>query len=110
MTDRYRSEIKAVLDDLLLTMPGVSVGKAFGYPAYRIERRVFCFVGGEGIALKLPEPRVRELIAEDSDMHPFGPVEGMIWRSWIAIDHIDPEIYEQDLPLFEESIAYTLDS
>ena len=61
---------KAVLDGLLLGMPGVKASKAFGYPAYKVNGRVFAFVG-TGVSIKLPAPRVQELIATHPDMKPF---------------------------------------
>lgn len=102
----YREDHKAMMDSLLLAMPGVKVGKAFGYPAYRVNGKIFVFVGGWGIALKLPAPRVQELANTALGMKPFEVVEGVVWREWLSIDRDDSADYAHDLPLLEESMGY----
>ena len=97
---------KQVLDDLLLPIPFVTVGKAFGYPAYKIQKKVFCFVGGKGIGLKLPEARVTALIESESSCHPFYPADGILWKGWVSIVYSDSEDYRQHLDWYEESIEY----
>lgn len=106
--DGFRPELKALLDDLLLGMPGVKAGRMFGFPNYKANGRVFMFVGGRGLTIKLPQHRVDELIAAHPGvMGPFSPVDTMKpWREWIEIDHEDPADYEADLDLFEESALY----
>ncbi|NDJ76059.1 MAG: hypothetical protein GYB65_07350 [Chloroflexi bacterium] len=100
---------KATLDRLLLQLPGVQGGQAFGYPAYKIDRKIFLFVDGTGIAIKLPAARVQDLIASDDPA--MGPLEvetGVVWREWVSIDRADPEDYAQDMPLVAESIEFVL--
>lgn len=104
--DTYRTDHKTMLDALLLEIPGVKSGKAFGYPSYTIGGRVFAFVGGAGISLKLSEARVQALIAENPAMKPFEPAEGIIWRQWVSIDREDSSDYRDDIALMEESIAF----
>lgn len=95
------------MDDLLLPMPGVKGGKAFGYPAYKINGKVFCFVGGAGIAIKLPEKRVAELLAGgNANFSPFEVADGVIWKAWLSIDHDSPAAYAGDVELLEESMLY----
>ena len=60
---RYRPDVKDVVDGMVLGMPGVKASKAFGHPAYKVNGKIFAFVGINGIALKLPAQRVQELIA-----------------------------------------------
>lgn len=103
----YRPEHKTMMDDLLLDIPGVKGGQAFGYPAYKINGRIFAFVGGRGISIKLPKPRVEELIAEGApQMQPCEVAEGVIWREWLIINHDDPAAYRDDLTLLEEAAAF----
>jgi hypothetical protein len=104
----HRPEVKAFLDDLLIGMPGVKAGKSWGYPSYKINGKIFAFVGGEGIALKLPVERVQELVAQGGCVRAFEVAEGIVWKAWVSIDRADPNDYEQDMPLFEESIAFVL--
>ncbi|MEO8606867.1 MAG: MmcQ/YjbR family DNA-binding protein [Chloroflexota bacterium] len=96
---------KAVLDSLLLGMPGVKDSKAFGYPAYKVNGRVFAFVG-TGVSLKLPATRVQELLAAHPDMKPFEVADGVVWREWVSIQRPNSEDYAQDVDLFEESSQF----
>jgi hypothetical protein len=48
----YIPEHKAVLDDFLLTLPGVHAGKMFGYPAYYVNKKLFACVYGEGVGVR----------------------------------------------------------
>jgi hypothetical protein len=102
----YREDVRAALDDLVLDIPGVKGGKAFSYPAYKVNGKVFAFVGGGGIALKLPIERVRRLIGSEPAYRPFEVTDGIIWKSWLSIDRADVEDYRAELPLIEEAIAF----
>ncbi len=102
----FRPEIKAVLDETLLLIPGVTAGKMFGYPGYKINGKAFSFVGGDGMSLKLPQERVQALLEESPAMRPFEPVEGTIWREWVAIIHDDASEYAQYEALFIESVQF----
>ncbi len=102
----YRSDVKDTLDNLLLGMPGVKVGKMFGYPAYKINGKVFAFVGGGGVSIKLPAERVGTLIETEAAMGPFEPASGRVWKEWVSIDHANVADYAQHEALFTESIAF----
>lgn len=97
---------KAVVDEMILGVPGVTGGKAFGYPAYRFGKRIFCWAVENGITIKLPAPRIEELLAGDPNAAYFSPGEGTIWREWIMFKRADPEDYHDLRGLFDESIAY----
>jgi hypothetical protein len=103
---QYRDDVRAALDDLLLDVPGVKCGKAFSYPAYKVNGKVFAFVGGAGIALKLPIERVRALVGAEAVYRPFEVADGIIWKSWLSIDRADADEYRADLPQIEEAIAF----
>ena len=106
MASNYREDIKTTLDKLLLDIPGVQAGKAFGYPSYSIKGKVFAFVGGDGIAVKLPAARVQAIIAAHDDASPFEPAAGRVWKEWVSIDHADAAAYMDDVALLEESVAF----
>jgi hypothetical protein len=106
---RFKENHKMALDEVLLTMPGIKGGKAFGYPAYKVNGKVFAFVCGDGIALKLPEKRVIEMIENNDHAKPFQPVEGVYWREWVAIAPPTTDTYQAYIPLFEESIQFVVD-
>ena len=110
MDPNYRPEAKALLDKMLLRIPGVQSAKAFGYPAYKINGKVFAFVGKTGIGVKLPEERVRELVAAGGAMLPFEPAEGIAWREWVSVEVSDVALYRNYERLFEESIQFVAGS
>jgi hypothetical protein len=97
---------KSIMDGLLLGMPGVKGSKAFGYPAYKVNGKVFAFVGGNGVAIKLPATRVQELVAGQGAMKPFEVADGVVWREWVSIDRPQSDDYAQDIDLFEESVSF----
>ncbi len=103
----YDEQRKAKMDEMLLVMPGVKASKAFGYPAYKINGKIFAFVGSKGVAIKLPATRVKALI-DGQVMKPFEVAEGNIWREWLSIQRDTFEDYEQDVALFEESVEFLL--
>ncbi|MBI1276747.1 MAG: hypothetical protein GC179_01330 [Anaerolineaceae bacterium] len=98
---------KSKMDEMLLLMPGVKASKAFGYPAYKINGKIFAFVGSKGVAIKLPVSRVQDLI-DHHVMKPFEAGEGNIWREWLSIQRDHVEDYEKDAGLFEESVEFLL--
>jgi hypothetical protein len=101
----YNEAHKTVLDSLLLGMPGVKASKAFGYPAYKVNGKIFAFVTPH-VALKLPAARIQELVATSPVMKPFEVADGVIWREWVSIERDDSEAYAQDITLFEESAQF----
>ncbi len=102
----FRDDVKAVMDVLAEEIPGAKAGKSFGHPAYKVGKKVFAFVGGDGIAIKLPEARVSELVETHTEMHPFYPTKGTLWKAWVSIIRDNAEDYRQDISLMEESIQY----
>jgi hypothetical protein len=106
MADNYRDDHKAMIDSLVLNMPGVKGGKAFGYPAYKVNGKVFAFVGGEGIILKLGEARVKELVATRPPCQIFEVTDGVFWQGWVSINRADSEAFADDIDLIEESVGF----
>jgi hypothetical protein len=103
----YDEKRKTKMDEMLLVMPGVKASKAFGYPAYKINGKVFAFVGSKGVAIKLPAARVKALL-DGHVMKPFEAGEGNVWREWVSIQRETFDDYEQDAGLFEESVEFLL--
>lgn len=101
----YNLEQKGTLDRLLLDLPEVSAGVVFGLPCYKVNGVVFATLYGEGVGIKLPEARVRELLAQPGfvPFRPFGRNRG---KEFIQITHENPEDYQHDMPLFEEAMHY----
>lgn len=101
----YNEKLKEKIDELLLVMPGVKGSKAFGYPAYKVNGKIFAFVGSRGFAIKLPTERVESLLDGKSFKH-FEVGEGTVWKQWLSIQREHSEDYENDIDLFEESLEF----
>jgi len=106
MSITFREDHKLVIENLVSDIPGVKVGKAFGYPAFKVNGKMFAFVGGDGIGIKLPAERVQALIDSNAAFTPFEPVEGTIWREWVSITRNISEDYRQDADLLEEALLF----
>lgn len=104
--ERDNPQHKTLLDALMLDIPGVTTGQAFGYPAYKVNGKVFAFVGGPGMSLKLPEARAKSLIAARPEIRPFEPVKGVVWKSWVSIIPAESSSYEPYEALFEEAVDF----
>ncbi len=106
----YNTDLKLVIDGLT-DRPGVEIGKAFGHPCYKAPNgKLFALVGSNGLILKLPEDRVKELIEANEAIKPFSPSgDGtIVWKAWLIIDHPDAEAYHQYQDLIDESMEYVM--
>jgi hypothetical protein len=103
MHEDYRQDVLEILTEMLDGMPDVKVGKSFGYPAFKVGRKIFCFVGGDGISIKLGAARVQELIPTDPAFSVFEVMEGVTWKDWLGVDYADAEDYQQVMPLLQEA-------
>ncbi len=107
MDTSFREDVKSTLDALLLGNPAVKDGKAFGFPAYKVGRKVFAFVGGRGVGIKLGAARVNALIdSGNAAYRVFEPQEGTVWKDWLSIDYQNADDYENDEALLLESLAF----
>lgn len=104
----HNEQHKAVMDDLVLRIPGVSAKKTFGAPAYYVEGKMFACVVGDGVALKLPEAKLNEVMKR-ADAAPFAPGEGMAMGGWVQINRKDSTGYREDETLFQEAVEYVAD-
>lgn len=101
-----QSDAREMLDKMLLHLPGVHRGKGFGHDAYTINGKIFAIVDDGFMIIKLPAPRIGELIAEhEGVMKPFEPKMGVVWREWVTIT---PEAGQYTLyhHLLDEAIQF----
>ena len=103
----YKSnpEVKVVLDEMLLDLPGVKPGKMFGYNAYYVHGKMFACIYEDGVGIKVPEVEANRLLAEENVI-PFQPLGRKRMREWVQINRARAEEYRHDEAAFERSIEF----
>jgi hypothetical protein len=101
----FNPQHKRVLDSFLLEQNGVSPGKMFGYPAYYVNKKLFACLYEEGVGIKLPAEKARELIGQEGIIH-FQPLGRRKMREWIQINREDSSEYLNDKDVFIESVKF----
>lgn len=97
---------KALIDAVLLKLPGVSAKNIGGLDAYVVGDRMFACISGEGIGLRLPVAVATELQFSRQNVVPFQPGGKASTREWIQINRADAAEYAEDLELFQSSIDF----
>jgi len=101
---KYNEKHKEILDSFLLEIPIVNPGKMYGHPAYYVEGKLFASLYMDGVCVKIPEKRVKELLKKE-DIFPFEPM-GRKMKEWIYIIRENSDNYQKDRDIFEESIEF----
>jgi len=81
-TDAPEASRKALIDALLLKLPGVSAGKINSLDAYFVGERMFACISGNGIGLRLPVATATDLQFSRADVVPFKPGGMAVSREW----------------------------
>jgi hypothetical protein len=76
----------------------------YGYPAYYVGGKLFASLYMDGVCVKIPETRVKELLLKKGIYH-FEPM-GRKMREWIYIIRKNSKDYLKDRHIFEESIEF----
>lgn len=105
-TDTPESSRKALIDALLLKLPGVSAKRIGGLDAYLVSDKMFACISGDGIGLRLPAAAATELQFSRANVVPFQPGGMVSTREWIQINRADATEYEKDLDLFQASLDF----
>lgn len=77
-------------------------GRGFGRSALRVDGKIFAMLVRGSLVLKLPQSRVRELIAEDEGEH-FDANKGTPMKEWLRLD---PESSTDWTALAQEALAF----
>lgn len=101
---QFNIKHKEVLDKFLLDIPFVKEGKMYGHPAYYIGGKLFASLYREGVCVKVPEKRVKELL-EIEGITPFVPM-GRKMKEWVLIVRENSQEYTKYKDIFEESAKY----
>ncbi len=91
MAGDYRDDILEVLDDRFVDYPMVVRSLIFGHPAYKIEHKVFAFVSGDGLCVKLPKADYDKCLELDYT-ETFAP-GGTPMGTWVIITYADAPEY-----------------
>ena len=97
---------KAVLDSLLLQIPGVEAGEMSGLAAYFINKRMFALICNGGVGIRLPASTAANLQFSNRNVSPFQPKGIPSTREWVQLNHEDSASYEKDRDLFLASIEF----
>jgi hypothetical protein len=97
---------KAVLDALLLKIPGVEAMELSGLQAYLVAKRMFACIHDGGVGIRLPSGDAANLQFSRDDVSAFQPKGRPSSREWIQINHANSADYEKDLEIFKSSIAF----
>lgn len=107
-TDSSETSRKALIDAVLLKLPGVVAKKLNKLDAYFVSDRMFACINGEGLGLRLPVATVTELQFSRSDVVSFQPgnLSAGATREWVQINRPDAADYEKDLELIRASLDF----
>ena len=97
---------KALLDAVLLKLPGVTGKKINALDAYFVNDRMFACISGSGVGLRVPVATANELQFSRQDVVPFQPGGMASSREWIQINRDDASEYSKDLELFQASLDF----
>jgi hypothetical protein len=92
--DDARALYDELTDDLLYD-PAIGRATMMGYPCVRLAGKFLASYDDKlrSLVVKLPRDRVSELI-ENGSGEPFAPA-GKVFREWIAIRTVEPELWRQ---------------
>ena len=91
---------------MLLKLPGVSTRKINGLDAYFVSDKMFAYISGDGVGLRLPAATANELQFSRDNVVPFQPGGMASSREWIQINRAEAAEYEKDLQLFRASLEF----
>jgi hypothetical protein len=97
---------KRVLDAMLLQLSGVEAGEMTGLLAYFVGKKMFACVCNGGVGVRLSAAEAANLQFSRDNVVPFEPKGRKSTREWIQINHENSADYEQDLEIFQSSIAF----
>ena len=101
-----KNDRKALIDAVLLKLPGVSARKINGLDAYFVSDKMFACISGDGLGLRLPSAVATELHFARSNVSSFSPGGVASTREWIQVNRADASEYEQDLELIRSSVDF----
>jgi hypothetical protein len=101
MADQH---LTTLLTSMLEPLPGVQVGTHLHHANFLVGQKVFAFIQGNSVAIKLPRETIQKLV-ETQQATPL--VMGKrTMREWVVIAHDEPAAFRHDEALFKEALAF----
>ena len=97
---------KAVLDAMLLKIPGVEGGEMGGLPAYFVKQKMFACIYRGAVGLRLSAAAAANLQFSMEGVGPFAPNGQTSTREWVQITHLNSADYAKDLEIFKSSVEF----
>jgi hypothetical protein len=97
---------KAVLDAMLLKIPGVEGGEMGGLPAYFVKQKMFACIYRGAVGLRLSATAAANLQFSVDGVGPFAPNGQSSTREWVQITRAQSSDYEKDIEIFKSSIEF----
>jgi len=91
---------------MLLKLSGVEAGEMTGLLAYFVGKKMFACVCNGGVGVRLSAAEAANLQFSNNNVVSFQPKGRQSTREWIQINHENSADYEQDLAVFQSSIAF----
>src|SRR5258708_58433 len=98
------NELDAFLAFLIGKLPKVTVTQKFGHVNFTVKKKVFAFTQPEGLVVKLPLERAKQLASQKKAVLLVMGKREM--KEWVILKHLKPGDYRKDLGLFKESVAF----
>ena len=106
MIDSANPGHKAILDSLLLPIPGVEGGEMSGFAAYFVNKKMFACIDGDGVGIRLPVSVAENLQFSNANAGPFQPNGRPSSREWVQLNHENSADYQKDMDIFLASIEF----
>jgi hypothetical protein len=98
------AETEAVAEWIEDTMPKATVVRKPSGAMFQTGTKIFAFTRPEGVAMKLPEARIADLVeGRDASFLVMGT---KTMREWVLVRYNEPGEYKRDGKLFEESMKF----
>ena len=106
MAEKAPPTRKQQIDAILLQLPGVATKKIGGLDAYLVNDRMFACMNGDGLGLRLPASKARDLQFSRENVAAFQPKGMPSSPEWVQINRADPNENSKDVELFQASIDF----
>ncbi len=98
------NELDSYLISLIRKLPKVVTTQKFGHANFTVGKKVFGFTKPDGLVLKLPAGKAKELVGQKKAVLLVMGKREM--KEWVVLRRPKPAGYKKDLGLIKESIGF----